>query len=83
MRWIRVLATLASLQFVVQLLNAVTGLMLVRWLPKEEYALFTIANSVQASLMLMSDMGLTVGLVSIGGQVWNDPPAFAKLIASQ
>jgi hypothetical protein len=52
----------------------------VRWLPQPEYAYFTIANSMQATLMLLADIGVSVGLVSIGGRVWQDRHRFGELI---
>src|SRR5213079_279769 len=45
-----------------------------------EYAYFTIANSMQATLMLLADIGVSVGLVSIGGRVWQDRHRFGELI---
>ena len=51
-----------------------------RWLPQREYAYFTIANAMQATLMLLADIGVSVGLVSIGGRVWQDRHRFGELI---
>src|SRR5206468_6388230 len=67
-------------QATVQLIAFSSGILLVRWLPQHEYAFYTIANAMQAALMLLADIGISVGLVSIGGRVWQDRHRFGQLI---
>src|SRR5438477_6764005 len=67
-------------QAVVQIIAFSSGILLVRWLPQQEYAFYTIANAMQATLMLLADIGISVGLVSIGGRVWQDRHRFGELI---
>ncbi len=70
----------ALVQAVVQIIGFSGGILLVRWLPQREYAFFTIANAMQATLMLLADIGISVGLISIGGRVWQDRHRFGELI---
>jgi O-antigen/teichoic acid export membrane protein len=70
----------AVVQVAVQLLAFTSGILLVRWLPQREYAYFTIANAMQATLNLLADIGISVGLISIGGRVWQDRHRFGELI---
>jgi O-antigen/teichoic acid export membrane protein len=70
----------ALVQAAVQLLAFTSGILLVRWLPQREYAYFTIANAMQATLMLLADIGISTGLISIGGRVWHDRHRFGELI---
>jgi len=70
----------ALVQAIVQLLAFTSGILLVRWLPQREYAYFTIANAMQATLNLVADLGISVGLISIGGRVWHDRHRFGELI---
>ena len=70
----------AAVQAVVQLVAFSSGILLVRWLPQREYAFFTIANAMQATLMLLADIGISTGLISIGGRVWQDRRRFGQLI---
>jgi len=70
----------ALVQAAVQLLAFSGGILLVRWLPQREYAYFTIANAMQATLNLLADLGISVGLISIGGRVWHDRHRFGELI---
>src|SRR5438128_6652829 len=69
----------ALVQGIVQIIAFSSGILLVRWLPQREYAFFTIANAMQATLMLLADIGISVGLMSIGGRVWQDRLGFGEL----
>ena len=70
----------ALVQALVQVIAFSSGILLVRWLPQREYAFFTIANAMQATLMLLADIGISTGLISIGGRVWQDRHRFGELI---
>jgi hypothetical protein len=70
----------ALVQAAVQIIAFSSGILLVRWLPQREYAYFTIANAMQATLMLLADIGVSVGLVSIGGRVWQDRDRLGELV---
>lgn len=70
----------ALVQALVQIVAFSSGILLVRWLPQREYAFFTIANAMQATLMLLADIGIGTGLISIGGRVWQDRHRFGQLI---
>ena len=67
-------------QAAVQIMAFASGILLVRWLPQREYAFFTIANAMQATLMLLADIGISTGLISIGGRIWQDRHRFGQLI---
>src|SRR5215467_14862714 len=70
----------AIVQTAVQMIAFASGILLVRWLPQREYAFFTIANAMQATLMLLADIGISTGLISIGGRIWYDRHRFGELI---
>src|SRR5437667_2015383 len=76
----RRIGSYAMVQVIGQIIAFSSGILLVRWLPQREYAYFTIANSMQATLMLLADIGVSIGLVSIGGRVWQDRHRFGELI---
>src|SRR5205085_10099186 len=69
-------------QGAVQIIAFSSGILLVRWLPQREYAFFTIANAMQATLMLLADIGISTGMISIGGRVWQDRHRFGELITT-
>jgi O-antigen/teichoic acid export membrane protein len=78
----RIVGNFAAVQAVVQIIGFLSGILLVRWMSQREYAYFTIANSMQATINLLADIGISVGLVSIGGRVWQDRHRFGELIVT-
>ena len=79
-RWTSLSGQVAGLQIVVQGINAVTGLLLVRHLPKDQYAWLTIAGSLLATLNLLGDGGISTGLTAIGGRIYDQHGPFARLL---
>ena len=66
----------------VQLIGFAAGILLVRRLDQHEYALFTIANTMQGTINVLADIGISIGLVSIGGRVWQDRHRFGELVGT-
>lgn len=79
-RWSSTLLQFAALQALVQLLIASSGFIVVRVLPKPEYALLAIANSMQSACQALAELGTGMGVRSIGGRIWNDPARFGQLL---
>jgi len=78
----KMVGNFAFVQAMVQLVGFASGILLVRWLDQSEYAYFTIANTMQGTINVLADMGISIGLVSIGGRVWQDRHRFGQLIAT-
>jgi O-antigen/teichoic acid export membrane protein len=78
----RVVGHFVSVQAIVQVVGFLAGIILVRRLDQQEYAHFTIANSMQATINILADIGISIGLVSIGGRVWHDRHRFGELIST-
>jgi len=78
----RMVGSFASVQVLVQLIGFASGILLVRLLDQNEYAYFTIANSMQGTINVLADMGISIGLISIGGRVWQDRFRFGQLITT-
>jgi O-antigen/teichoic acid export membrane protein len=76
----RVVGSFAFAQAAVQFIGFLSGIVLVRHLSQEEYAYFTIANTMQGTINVLADIGISIGLVSIGGRVWQDRRRFGELI---
>ncbi|HSP45846.1 MAG TPA: hypothetical protein VLO30_07625 [Chthoniobacterales bacterium] len=76
----RVVGNFAVVQAVVQVVGFLSGILLIRHLDQREYAYFTIANTMQGTLNTLADIGISVGLVSIGGRVWHDRNRFGQLV---
>jgi O-antigen/teichoic acid export membrane protein len=79
-RWSFTLAEFGAVQIAVQALTALAGILIIRSMSKPEYALFAIANSMQTTCNLLADLGIGIGVRSIGGKVWADPFRFGQLM---
>lgn len=82
LRHAKVVGSFAFIQGIVQFVGFLSGILLVRSLDKHEYAYFTIANTMQGTMNLLADIGISVGLISIGGRVWQDRNRFGQLITT-
>lgn len=78
----KVVGNFASVQALVQLAGFASGILLVRQLDPQEFAFFTIANTMQGTINVLADMGISIGLMSIGGRVWQDRHRFGQLITT-
>ena len=76
----RIIGNLAMVQAVVQVLGFFSGILIIRSLTQQEYAYFTIANTMQGTLNLLADIGISAGVISIGGRVWQEQHRFGQLI---
>jgi O-antigen/teichoic acid export membrane protein len=66
-RFVGMIATVASAQAAVQALQSLAGLLLVRWLDRVDYAQFVLAFSVASTLWILSDIGLSSGVIALVG----------------
>ncbi|MBA2622707.1 MAG: polysaccharide biosynthesis protein [Chthoniobacterales bacterium] len=78
----RIVGSFAFAQAAVQFIGFLSGILLVRTLDQREYAYFTIANTMQGTLNVLADIGISIGLISIGGRVWQDRHRFGQLITT-
>jgi O-antigen/teichoic acid export membrane protein len=78
--WMRALAGFGSMQLLVQAVGFLSGILVVRSLSKPDYAWFTIATSLAATMGILADSGVNAGLSAIGGRVWQDNACFGSLI---
>ena len=76
----RPIAGVIAAQGVAMALSLLTGLWVVRSLPPEQYALYTIATSVLGALMLLSDAGIVAGAMALGGQCWREPAELGAVL---
>lgn len=78
--WVKILGKFISVQLGVQILGFVSGILIIRTLDKQQYAYFTIANTMQGTMNILADSGISIGITAIGGKVWQDRYRFGQLI---
>lgn len=80
--WGKIITITGSAQVVVQVLGFVSGILVIRLLPTHEYALYTLANTMLGSMSILADGGITNGVMSQGGLVWQDNKMLGKVLVT-
>jgi O-antigen/teichoic acid export membrane protein len=76
----KLISIVGSTQAVLQGINIVTGILIIRLLPTREYAFYTIANTMLGTMVLLSDSGVGIGVMSEGGKVWQDKEKLGEVL---
>ena len=79
-KWMPILVKFALVQALVQVLGFAAGLLIVRTLPKREYAFYTIGNTMLGAILVLADSGISSALTAIGGRVWQDGRRLGSLL---
>lgn len=58
-------------QIIIQALSIVTAILIIRVLSASEYAWYTLANTMLATIVTIADGGMSAAVLSEGGKVWN------------
>jgi hypothetical protein len=78
--WGPLLAKFFWLQAIAQLLAIASGLLIVRWLAVEAFAVYTVAIAVQTTAAILADSGITQSLLARGGSAAGDRRRFTEVI---
>jgi O-antigen/teichoic acid export membrane protein len=76
------LAIFGSTQILVMGLQFAVGIYIIRRLPVEDYALYTLANTVVGMMNVLSDGGISSGVMAQGGKVWQDREKLGGVLAA-
>jgi hypothetical protein len=80
--WGKLISLTGSAQMLVQGIALISGIFIIRLLPTEEYALYTLANTMLGTISLLADGGISTGTLATGGKVWQDPVALGKVVVT-
>ena len=69
-------------QIGVQLINMVTGFLIIRAMSKDDYANFTIITTLAPVMLLLSDNGIGGGISAIGRKIWEDNEKTGRLVST-
>jgi O-antigen/teichoic acid export membrane protein len=70
--WGKLVSLTGSAQLIIQCVGMITGIFIIRMLTTQEYAYYTIANTMLGTMTILADGGVSVGVMNQGGKVWND-----------
>ena len=72
LEWGKLLSITGAAQILIQITGFISGILIIRLLPTQEYALYTLANTMLGTMTILADGGITSGVMAQGGKVWQD-----------
>jgi O-antigen/teichoic acid export membrane protein len=82
LEWGKLITITGGTQIIVQTLGFVCGILSVRLLSTQEYALFTLANTMLGTMTILADSGITNGVMAESGKVWQDKERLGSVLAT-
>lgn len=80
--WGKLISITGSAQIIVQAVGFVCGIFIIRLLPVEEYAFYTLANTMLGTMTVLADSGISTGVMAQGGKVWQDKKKLGAVLAT-
>lgn len=78
--WLRIISLAGSAQLLVQASSFTCGILIIRMLSTQEYALYTIANAVLGTMAVLNDGGVTTGAMAEGAKAWPDKSRMGSVL---
>ncbi|MBU3714846.1 MAG: polysaccharide biosynthesis protein [Ferruginibacter sp.] len=82
LRYAKLFGVTAIYQIAIQVIALLSGFLIVRLLPTDEYASYTIANTMLGVMTVLSDGGINSSFMYQGGKVWQDKFAFSEIFST-
>ncbi|MFD1016351.1 lipopolysaccharide biosynthesis protein [Winogradskyella rapida] len=80
--WAKLISITASAQIIVQVLGFVCGIVIIRFLPVKEYALYILANTMLGAMTVLGNAGIAQGVMAEGGKVWQDKDKLGEVLVT-
>jgi O-antigen/teichoic acid export membrane protein len=80
--WSKLITITGSAQIIVQAVGFACGILVIRLLPVQEYAFYTLANTMLGAMTVLADSGISTGVMSLGGKVWHDREKLGAVLAT-
>lgn len=70
--WVKLLSITTLAQVLIQVVAFFSGIIIIRELSIEEYAIYSLMNTLLSTMLLLSDAGIGTTIMAKGGLVWKD-----------
>jgi O-antigen/teichoic acid export membrane protein len=80
--WFKLITITGAKQFFIQILGFLSGILIIRLLPVQEYAYYTLANTMLGTMTILADGGISNGVMSQGSKVWQDKDKLGVVLAT-
>ncbi|MDB5119074.1 MAG: polysaccharide biosynthesis protein [Sphingobacteriales bacterium] len=81
-QWVKLVLLTGVSQVAVQAAGFVSGILIIRLLSIQEYALYTLANTFLGTMTMLADSGISSGVMAEGGKVWQDKKKLGVVLAT-
>ncbi|WP_269227349.1 lipopolysaccharide biosynthesis protein [Flavobacterium eburneipallidum] len=79
---LKLISLVGSTEILLKGIGFISGILIVRFLPVQEYAFYTLANTMLGTLIVLTDGGISNGIMSLSGKVWQDPKKLGVILAT-
>lgn len=80
--WGKLISITGSSQLVIQALGFIGGILVIRLLPTQEYGLYTLANTMLGTMIVLADGGIANSVLAQGGKVWHSKEKLGSVLAT-
>jgi O-antigen/teichoic acid export membrane protein len=80
--WGKLISITGSAQIIVQAVGFACGIIVIRLLSVQEYAFYTLANTMLGTMTVLADGGISTGVMALGGKVWQDKEKLGAVLAT-
>ncbi|MEO6228731.1 MAG: polysaccharide biosynthesis protein [Ferruginibacter sp.] len=80
--WLKLISITGGGQIIVQVVALLSGILVIRLLPTQEYGLYTLANTMLGTMVILADGGISSGVMSEGGKVWKNKEQLGVVLAT-
>ncbi len=81
-KWGKLIIISGGAQVIVQAISFLSGIIIIRFLSTNEYAFYTLANTILATMVILADSGITTGVMALGAKVWQDPEKLGSVLVT-
>lgn len=82
MHWGKLISITGGAQVIVQTVGFICGILIIRLLPVQEYALYTLVNTMLGTISILADGGISAGVMAQGAKVWQDKEKMGVVLAT-
>ncbi|THH39287.1 lipopolysaccharide biosynthesis protein [Neolewinella litorea] len=81
-KWGKLVSVTGGAQLLIQGVGFICGIFIIHVLSTEQYAYYTLANTMLGTMTVLADGGISTGVMSEGGKNWRDKPELGKILAT-
>ncbi|WP_282112662.1 lipopolysaccharide biosynthesis protein [Maribacter stanieri] len=80
--WVKLIGVTGTAQVGVQAIGLLCGVLVIRMLSTDEYALYTLANTMLGTMVMLANAGIPIAVMAEGGKVWQDKEKLGEVLVT-